>query len=127
MEMLDTIQLTQNMNGSYTDPSEEFDIVSMIENLKEEPAWVRGELNTRIILKSPEKNIVLVNMHEGTEINSFQENGSVTFRVFQGKLKLHIRKGSLTLNQGESLILYEKTSYRIASMETTSLLLTLSP
>lgn len=98
----------------------------MIEKLNAELPWVKGGLNTKILMKSPELKIVLVKMDKGTEIISSQKNQSVTFRILQGRLKLHIRNGSLTINEGESLILYEKTNYTIASMVATALLLTLA-
>jgi mannose-6-phosphate isomerase-like protein (cupin superfamily) len=126
MDILYTIKLPECHNGEFRDPIDDFDLSSVIENLKTDLPPEEGELITKILLKSPELSILLVKMHVGTEFISFQKNQSVTFRILQGKLKLHIRKGSLTLNEGESLILSEKTKYRIASMESTALLLTLA-
>jgi mannose-6-phosphate isomerase-like protein (cupin superfamily) len=126
MDILETIKLPGNNKELFRESSTEFDLSAVIENLKSELPLEKGELITKILLKSPELNIVLVKMHEGTEIISFQKNHSVTFRILKGKLKLHIRKGSLTLNEGESLILCEKTEYRISSNESTALLLTLA-
>jgi hypothetical protein len=126
MEITNTMELIQNNIGLFNNSPYEFDLSSVIENLKAELTWEKGELNTKILLKSPELNIVLVKMHKETEIISFQKNQSVTFQILQGELKLHIRKGSLSLKEGESLILYEKTKYRIVSMEATAILLTLA-
>jgi mannose-6-phosphate isomerase-like protein (cupin superfamily) len=125
-DILYTTKLPDYNNGLFRNPSDEFDLTSVIENLKTDLPLEEGELSTKILLKSPELNILLVKMNEGTEFISFQKNQSVTFRILQGKLKLHIRKGSLTLNEGESLILSEKTKYRIASIESSALLLTLA-
>jgi mannose-6-phosphate isomerase-like protein (cupin superfamily) len=125
-DILYTIKLPESNNGLFRDPSGEFDLSSVIENLKLALPTGNADLITKILLKSPEKNIVFVKMNEGTEISSYQKNQSVTFRILQGKLRLHIRKGSLTLNEGESLILSEKTKYKIASMESSALLLTLA-
>lgn len=125
-DILYTTKLPQYNNGFFSDQSDEFDLTSVIENLKTDLPLEEGELITKILLKSPELNILLVKMHVGTEFISYQKSQSVTFRILQGKLKLHIRKGSLTLNEGESLILSEKTKYRIASIESTALLLTLA-
>lgn len=124
--ILNAIKLPYNNKESFIDQFDDYNLSSVIENLKTDPPMEEGELITKILLKSPELNILLVKMHMGTEFISFQKNQSVTFRILQGKLKLHIRNGSLTLNKGESLILSEKTKYRIASMESTALLLTLA-
>jgi mannose-6-phosphate isomerase-like protein (cupin superfamily) len=125
-DILYATKLPENNYGLSRDPSDKFDLSSMIKSLKTDLPFEEGNLITQILHKSPELNILLVKMNEGTEFISFQKNQSVTFRILQGKLMLHIRKGSLTLYAGESLILSEKTKYRIASMEPTALLLTLA-
>jgi len=125
-DILNKIKLPHYYKGLFRDPSDEFDLSSEVENLKMEQSLKKGELTTKILLRSPQLNILLVKMNEGTEFDSFQKNKSVTFRILKGKLRLHIRKGSLTLTEGESLILSEKTKYRIASIESTALLLTLA-
>jgi mannose-6-phosphate isomerase-like protein (cupin superfamily) len=121
-----TTKLPKNNNGLFIDQSDEFDLSAMIENIKTDLHPEDGELITKILLKSPELKIMLVKMHVGTEFFSFQKNQSVTFRILQGRLRLHIRTGSVTLNVGESLILSEKTKYRIASLESSALLMTLA-
>ena len=126
MDILNTIKLPHYNKGLFRDPSDEFDLSSVIENLKTDLPLEEEELITKVLHKSPKLNILLVKMHEGTEFISFQKNQSVTFRILQGKLRLRIRKGSLTLNEGESLILSEKTKYRIDSLESSALLLTLA-
>jgi hypothetical protein len=54
---------------------------------------------------------MLTILHEKTKIRSFQSNDSITFQVKEGKLKLHIRKGSVTLIKRELLTLSEKIKY----------------
>jgi mannose-6-phosphate isomerase-like protein (cupin superfamily) len=125
-DILYTTKLPEYNNGLFRDPSYEFDLSSVIENLKTDLPMEEEELITKVLHKSAKLNILLVKMHEGTEFISFQKNQSVTFRILQGKLRLRIRKGSLTLNEGESLILSEKTKYRIDSLESSALLLTLA-
>ena len=110
----------------FRDPEIEFDLSSEIENLKSEFPLEKGDLITKILLQSPELKVVLIKMHEETEITSFQKNRSVTFRILKGRINLHIRKGTLTLKEGESLVLYEKSEYTLESMEFTTLLMTLA-
>jgi len=125
-DILYNTKLPEYNNGLLRDPSDKYDLSSLIKSLETDLPFEEGDLITQVLHKSPELNILLVKMHEGTEFISFQKNQSVTFRILQGRLRLHIRKGSLTLYAGESLILSEKTKYRIASMEPTALLLTLA-
>jgi len=126
MEILDKIQLIHSNRGLFEDSSEGIDLYAVIENLKKDHSWEEGELNAKTLVKDPKINVVLVKMQKGTEIISMQKNQSVTFCILQGKLKLYIRKGSQTLYEGESLILYEKTKYSIVSIEATALLITLA-
>lgn len=103
-----------------------WELQGLIEKMKERPSWEKGVLNSMILINNQSSQVVLIIMHEGTEIISSQANDSITFRVLEGKLILHIRKGSLTLQKGEVLTLYEKTKYSIKSMGETSFLLTLT-
>jgi len=124
--LLNTIEISRYNNTMFSDPGNEPDLSSAIENLKSEFPLEKGDLITKILLQSPELKIVLVKMHEETEISSFQKNLSVTFRILKGRLKLHIRNETLTLKEGESLVLCEKSKYTIESMEFTTLLMTLA-
>jgi len=69
-----------------------FDLPTLVENIKLSQSWVQGKLNAVILLKSPEKQIVLTSLLEDTEINSFQSNDSITVQIIEGKLKFHTRK-----------------------------------
>ena len=103
-----------------------FDLPALIEMMKNSHTWTKGELNAMILLKNPDKQIVLTALHEGTEINSFQSNDSVTFQIIEGKLKLHTRKESVTLDKGQLLTLHENIRYRLISGEETVFLLTIA-
>jgi hypothetical protein len=61
-----------------------FDLATMIENLKQSHAWKAGELNSMVLLRSPEKNIVLTAVHEGTQVSSYQKNSSLSLQVLEG-------------------------------------------
>ena len=103
-----------------------FDLPALIENMKHERTWEKGDLNAMILLRSTTKQIVLTILHKGTEIRSFQANDSITFQVIDGRLELHFRKESITINKGELLTIKEKIKYSLYSMEETAYLLTIS-
>jgi len=103
-----------------------FDLPSLIATMKQSFTWANGELNALILLKSPRKQIILTAMHQGSEVKSFQSNDSITFQIIEGRLKLHIRKDILTLNEGQVITLDEKIKYRLSSQEETVFLLTIS-
>lgn len=102
-----------------------FDLPALIENLKHSHTWAQGELNAMVLLKSPDKQIVLTALHEGTEVISYQSNDSVTFQIIEGKLMLCTRKRSLTLDKDRLFTLHENIKYSLKTKEETVLLLTI--
>ena len=78
------------------------------------------------LLKSPEKQIVLTALHEGTEINSFQANDSITFQIIEGKLVFYANKESVTLEMGQMMTVQEKVKYSLTTWEDTVFLLTIA-
>ena len=114
-------QLSRSVNPSLI----RFDLPSLIENMKLERSWEKGELKSMILLKSPSKKILLTIMPKGTEITSLQTNDSITFQIIEGEIKLYFRKECLTLNKGELLTLNENSRFKIYSVEESAFLLTL--
>jgi quercetin dioxygenase-like cupin family protein len=103
-----------------------FDLPILVDKMKNSHTWAEGELNAMILMKNPDKQIVLTALHEGTEINSFQSNDSITFQIIEGKLKFHTRNASVTLDKGQLLTLHENVNYRLTTREETVLLLTIA-
>ena len=127
--LLETLKMNQNHLRNYRSSGCKllaFDLPTLISNMKKSDSWSNGELNAMVLLKSPEKQIILTAMHEGTEIESFQSNESITFQIIEGRLKFHIRKDSVFLNEGQLMTLDENINYRLSSQEETVFLLTIS-
>jgi quercetin dioxygenase-like cupin family protein len=103
-----------------------FNLSSLIATMKQSYTWANGELNALILLKSPQKQIILTAMHKGTEVESFQSNDSITFQIIEGKLKFYIRKDTVTLNEGQLMTLDENIKYRLTTEVETVFLLTIS-
>ena len=103
-----------------------FDLPTLIEKMKHKPAWANGELNSMVLLKTPAKQIVLAVLIEGTEIDSFQSNDSITFQIMEGKIKFRAKKESLTLSKGQLLTLHDNIHYSLTTKEESVLLLTIA-
>lgn len=103
-----------------------FDFPTLIGKMKHKQTWVKGDLETMILLKIPAKQIVLTALHEGTEIKSFQSNESITFQVIEGEMKFHSRKGSVNLDKSQLLTLSENINYSLTTNVETVLLLTIT-
>lgn len=117
-------QLFSSANNSLNESLHIYDFPVLIENMKLSKTWAKGKLNARILLRSPNKQIVLTVLHEGTEINSFQSNDSVTFQIIEGKIMFQSPEKLVTLNKGQLLTLHEHISYCLTTAEETALLLT---
>ena len=101
-------------------------VPALIKIMKEEKSWKKGDLNTMVLLRDPDKKVILTVLHERTEVKYFQSDDSVTFHVLEGRLQLHIRGGSVTVNRGEALTMNEKTKYSFDTAEETAFLMTLA-
>jgi len=103
-----------------------FNLPDLVDKMKHNQRWANGELIAMILLKTPNKQIVLTAMHDGTEIQSFQSNDSITFQIIEGQLMFHTRKESVTLVKGQLLTLHENIKYSLNTREETVLLLTIA-
>jgi quercetin dioxygenase-like cupin family protein len=103
-----------------------FDLPALIANMKQSDTWANGELKALVLLKSPKKQIILTAIHEGTEIESYQSNDSITFQIIEGRLKFHVKKDTLTLNEGQLMTFNENINYSLSSQVETVFLLTIS-
>jgi hypothetical protein len=125
-ELSDTGLILNNSPEPNRDLLPVFDLPELIHTLKNDINLGKGEPNSMILFKSPAKTMMLILLNNKTRIKSYQANTSISFRVLEGKLNLHIRNGSLTINSGESLTLYDKTNYSLDALVETAFLLTLA-
>ena len=103
-----------------------FDFPTLIGKMKSKNSWVKGDLDTMILLRTPAKQIVLAALHGGTKITSFQSGESITFQIIEGKMKFHLRRESVNLGQGQLLTLGEHQKYSMSTDQETVLLLTIT-
>jgi hypothetical protein len=103
-----------------------FDMPHLIEKLKLNRGWGQDELKSMILLKRPDRQMVLTALPRGIEISSFQSSDSVTFQIIEGAIMFHTQNKSVFLKKGQLLTLHEKIKYRINSCEETIFLLTIA-
>jgi len=103
-----------------------FDFPTLIGKMKQKNAWLKGDLDTMILLKTPAKQIVLAALHEGTRITSFQSGESITFQIIEGKMSFNLRGKSVNLDKGQLLTLEEHHKYSMSTDRKTVLLLTIT-
>lgn len=103
----------------------EQDISGAVRNMKLSNSWAEGNLNSVILEKNAGENVVLVALHEGTEIVSYQEDDSITFRIIEGRMKFRSLNSSAALDMGQVLTLNEKVKYKLTASEETVLLMSI--
>ena len=101
-----------------------FDLPTFIEKMKHSSAWKKGAVSTMILLKRPDKQIVLTALHEETEIKSFQSNISITIQVIEGELKFQTTNQNVTLEKGQLMTIREKIKYSLTTESEAIILLT---
>ena len=102
------------------------DLTGLIRNMKLSNAWARGDLNSMILVKNTERNVMLVALHEGTEIVSYQSNDSITFQIIEGKMEVNTGKTSEAIGLGQVLTLNDKVKYRLTTCEETVMLMSIA-
>jgi len=102
------------------------DLSVIVEKMKRTNSWLKGELNSIVLLNTREKQIVITAVHKGTEITSFQENDSLSVQIFDGEVNFQTVKESVTLNKGQMLTLHEHIEYSLISNKEAVLLLTIA-
>lgn len=102
------------------------DLPGLIRNMKLSHTWAKGDLNAMILIKDPERNVMLVALHEGTEIISYQSNDSISFQIIEGKMEFNTRKTSAAIGMGQVLTLNDKVKYRLTASEETVMLLSIA-
>ena len=102
------------------------DLPGLIRKMKLSNAWAKGDLNSMILVKNTERNVMLVALHEGTEIVSYQSNDSITFQIIEGKMEFNTSKTSAAIGMGQVLTLNDKVKYRLTTCEETVLLMSIT-
>ena len=102
----------------------QYELPILIKKMKDTPGWRNGELAATILLKSPDKQIVLTILHDDTQVNSFQSGDSVTFQIIEGRIELHTPAKTVILNNGQYLTLHDKIKFSLTSLEDSVFLLT---
>ncbi|MDO9511921.1 MAG: hypothetical protein Q7J34_09190 [Bacteroidales bacterium] len=113
-------------NRPVIDSLSSFNLSELFEKGILKQTLMKGELFSKILVNSSDRQVVLTTIHKDTEIDSFQSSDSVTFYVIEGQLKLHTKKESFILEEGHFFALHEHIDYRLTAALETIFLLTIA-
>jgi hypothetical protein len=125
VEMLKIEPFIHKKKRSSDSLNKSFNLPAIINILKCGNSWAKGELCSTILLNSPEKQIVLTALHEGTEIASFQSGNSITIQVIEGKIFFHTHSKNEFITIGETRTITEKIKYKLISPKEAVILLSI--
>jgi len=125
-ETLNVKHILKNSNILFNNLLHMFNLPPLIQQIKKDALWAQGELNAKILVKKPQKQIILIVLHQGTVIDSFQANDSITIQVIEGELVFQARKESITLDKDHLLMLHENIQYKMTGSKETAFLLTIT-
>ena len=102
------------------------DLVSLIEQIREEKPWNDGDRNAITIFKTNGMRIVLIALHKGAEMIKHITNGIISIQVLEGQILFITDERSIELSKGQMLALHEGIPHSVLAKEETIFLLTLT-
>lgn len=99
------------------------DLPALIEKIIHEHKRIDGRLHSKTILKCTDKKILLLDLHEGTDIESIHSNGLVTVLILDGKIAFKTDRETQTLTKGKMITFQQDVDYRLIAKEDASLLI----
>ena len=97
-----------------------FDLPEIISKIKEETTWKMGKRNAITLLKSAYMRIVLIALHEETELNFQQSGNLISAQIIEGKVIFQ----SVILKKGSLLTLHEGLKHTLLAVKESVILLT---
>lgn len=102
------------------------DLASFIRQIKDESSWKDGKRNAITVFKTNGLRIVLIALHEGTEMARHIAEGIISVQVLEGRIQFNTDEQSVELASGQMLALHERVPHSVLAMKETIFLLTLT-
>jgi quercetin dioxygenase-like cupin family protein len=103
-----------------------FDLTDVVNLLKQEDVWKMGERNSITLMKSTYMRVVLIALHEQTEMNFHQSGNMMSVQIIEGSVTIQTDKKTEQLKKGCLLTLHEETKHTLIAMEASVFLLTIA-
>lgn len=102
------------------------DLPLYISQIKEETSWKDGKRNAITVFKTNGLRIVLIALHEGSEMARHTADGIISVQVLEGKIQFNTDQQSVELDKGRMLALHERIPHSVKAIQETIFLLTLT-
>ena len=102
------------------------DLPLYMSQIKEETAWKDGKRNAITVFKTNDLRIVLIALHEGSEMARHTADGIISVQVLEGQIQFNTDRQSVELISGQMLALHEGIPHSVKALRETIFLLTLT-
>lgn len=107
-------------------PMVSIDLPLFMEQIKEEKSWKDGRRNAITVFKTNEMRIVLIALHEGSEMARHVADGIINVHVLEGRMQFKTDQQSVELAKGQMLVLHEEIFHSVKAIQETVFLLTVT-
>jgi quercetin dioxygenase-like cupin family protein len=102
------------------------DLPLYMAQIKEESSWKNGKRNAITVFKTNGLRIVLIALHEGSEMARHTADGIISVQVLEGQIEFNTDQQSVELGKGQMLALHERIPHSVKALRETIFLLTLT-
>jgi len=105
----------------------QFDLGEEAARLRQEDSWTRGTgRSSRTLAKHPDFRVVLTLLKAGAQVDEHKTNLRISIQVVSGAIRLNLPDRNVELRAGQLLVLDAGVPHRVAALEESAFLLTLS-
>ena len=105
-------------------PSMTIDLQHYIKQIRSEEPWSKSDRNAITVFKSENMTIVVVALHDKTEMKTHVAQGTISVQVIEGKIKFITDQQSVELNKQQIVTLHANIPHSVVALEETIFLLT---
>jgi quercetin dioxygenase-like cupin family protein len=104
----------------------DIDLPSVIVKIREEKSWKDGRRNAITVFKTNGLRIVLIALHQGSEMARHIAEGIISVQVLNGRIQFITDQKSVELSEGQMLALHERVPHSVKALQESIFLLTLA-
>lgn len=108
-------------------PLATFDLRALVQQIKNEEGWRKGERSTMALFKTERMRVMLVALRAGTKLSSHRADGPITVQVVEGRITFNAESQNVTLAEGQMLSLQSGLPHAVDAPEDAVFLLTVAP
>lgn len=108
-------------------PLSTFDMRALVQQIKSEEAWRKGERATMPLFKAERMRVLLVALRAGMTLASHRADGPITVHMLEGRIAFSAEAQTVILGEGQMLGLQAGLPHAVEVSEDAVFLLTLAP